>query len=36
MANWFSLGAGRNGSQGEKASGKDLLRRAVRAGKKGE
>ena len=36
MANWFSLGAGRKGSQGEVPTGKDLLRRAARAEKKGE
>ena len=36
MANWFSLRAGRNGSHGEVPTGKDMLRRAARAGKNGE
>ena len=36
MANWFSFGAGRKGSQGDVPTGKALLRRAARAEKKGE
>ena len=36
MANWFSFRAGWKGSQGEEPTGKDLLRRAARAEKKGE
>jgi len=35
MANWFSLGAGLNGSHGEEPTGKDLFKRAARAPKKG-
>ena len=36
MANWYSLGADRKGSQGEAPTGKDSLRCAARAVKKVE